>query len=104
MGTPPPRTVSRSYDGWTDLLAAIFRGTTDLAGAACMAVPPALFDPPNAGEPAVNSGRRQRAALDYCTQCPVIERCREWSTTQPDDGAIRGGARAGRATQPKKAG
>lgn len=95
--------MNRGYDGWTDLLAAIFRSTADLAGAACMGAPPKLFDPPDQAEPLVDSEYRQRAALNYCTDCPVIAQCREWAGTQPVDKAIRAGTRSSRPTQTKNA-
>lgn len=97
---------TRRTPGDESLLALILSGTADLSGAACTTAPPELFDPPAHGETLVEAEYRHRAALAYCTRCPVIDRCATWAVTQPTDGMVRAGQppRLTAPGRPKKAG
>lgn len=84
---------TRRAPGAEALLVEILRGTASLTGAACTAAPPHIFDPPAHGETLVEVEYRHRAALAYCDDCDVLDRCAAWASTQPSDGAVLAGQR-----------
>lgn len=75
------------------LLLAIFSNTAGFDGAACRGESD-LFDPRDhdRDETADQARDRHEDAARICRTCPVLARCRDWATGEPEHGSVVGGA------------
>lgn len=98
------KTPSRKEGGEIALLAAIFEGTANLSGAACVGSP-GLFDARDADEDIADAAYRHTAATRICGSCPVIAACRSWADARPDqENAVTAGRVPGQPGRPRKGG
>ena len=72
---------------------AVVRAHDWRARALCVGVDPELFFP--VGEPASRYDARNRAALDVCALCPVLDECQRWALDTELEHGIAGGLTAG---------
>lgn len=78
------RRNDRREPGPLPLLAAVLEGTADLAGAACQASDPRLFDPLDRSETVDAVAERHQKATAVCRRCPVIDGCHAWAEASDD--------------------
>lgn len=83
------------------LLEQVLRGTTDLAGAACVGRS-ALFDAAALDEDLDELEYRHETARRLCQACPVLDRCTSWADEQPATDMVLAARIPSKTSRPRK--